>query len=207
MLIVAPVKYLERARFGQKLSLKHLPDMPLLVSDDLHARITQRFMVQFTLWGQLEDTQLLLVGTFSQLRAGIYSLDEACFVNVNAGWIPFETVHEHQLLRALAERRYSKGLRYNMPRSKPLASAVLQDTETPAALYVVEADADDKERQALDTLTQASDMATWYWDCRSGGMPQLPAVRGAMGAPSRPGVDNEEVLFPLVDRAGIDGVA
>jgi hypothetical protein len=134
-------------------------------------------------WRHLEDTYLLLIGTISQPVPGIYSLKEACFVNVNPGWITSETVHEHQLLDALADRRYSKGLRYNMPRAKPLASVVPQDTDKPTALYVVEADASDEDRQALDTLTAGSDLEAWRWDCRSGPMPQLPTARGAQGTP------------------------
>ena len=175
MLLIAPVKHIDQARFGHKIVLKHLPDMPLMVNDDLHKRLTVRFAVQLALWGQLDSTMLLLIGTFSQPVSGLYALEAGCLVNVNGGWIPFETAHEYQLLEGLAERRYSKGLRYNLPSTKPLASAVLYDSEQPTALYIVEADASDEQRAAAEQLATGSGLASWWWDVRKDLMPALPA--------------------------------
>jgi hypothetical protein len=177
MLVIAPHVALEKSHIAARLQLKHLPDLHIQVSADLHKRIQERFKSQFALWDQLEGSHLLLIGTISEQMPGLYNLEEACFINVNGGWIPFEGVHEYELLEALADRRYVKGLRYNLPRLKPLASAVLQDTDRPTGLYILEPDADDEQRRALQALTEASELPAWQWDCGEGPMPALPTAR------------------------------
>jgi len=188
MLLIAEVKALEPARFGHRLVCKHLPDMPLQVNDDLYRRLTTVFRPQLALWTQLEETHLLLIGVFSQAVPGAYELESACLVNVNAGWLPFESAQEHELLEALAARRFTKGQRYNMPTSRPLASTVLNDTAEPTALYLVPVGASEGFDRAIEELALQSGLASWWWRAKDGPMPRLPdpRVAGADQAGSQP---------------------
>ena len=59
---------------------------------------------------------------------------------VTENWIPFENSYDAALLDALTRGRasYLKGLRYNLPADRPLASVVLrEDDAAPVAMYVV----------------------------------------------------------------------
>lgn len=98
-------------------------------------------------------------------------------MNVNEHWLPFESLFEWELLDALhrAQRRFTKGLRYNLPSTKPLASVVLQDTgEVSTALFVVPQDAEGEYDVAIEELTQQSNLQAWKWRAGSDSMPKLP---------------------------------
>lgn len=177
MMIIAPLKNIEQARFGYKVTLRHLPDMPLACNEDIHRRLHRVFATQLALWGQLEHSHLLLTGTISLAPGGLHTLESACLTNVDSAWIPFESLYEYQLLEALgsAERRFLKGLRYNLAGNKPLACAILLDTgDSSTAMYVVPQDAEGDYEEAAKKLTEQSNMKTWFWYAGTAAMPELP---------------------------------
>jgi hypothetical protein len=90
MLLVGEVKAIEPARYGHRLTIKHLPDMTFLLAEDLHKRIVKRFEHELALWSENETTHLLAVATFGLNPAGVASLEEACLVPTTAHWIPIE---------------------------------------------------------------------------------------------------------------------
>ncbi len=65
MLLIAEVKQIIPARFGQKLVAKQLPDCPFMLSDDLHQRIVKLFDKDLALWNATEGSHLVIIGTFS----------------------------------------------------------------------------------------------------------------------------------------------
>lgn len=73
------------------------------------------------------------------------------------------------------DRLFLRGLRFNLPKSRPLASAVLLDTKPAAtALYTVPADADGNYHAELDLLIRKSQYAAWQWDTNEFDVPALP---------------------------------
>lgn len=183
MLMVAEVKLVEPTRFGHKITFKHMPDMPLTMTEDLQKRLSRVFENELALWGQLETTHLLLIGTMSLSPQGFYVLESACLTNVNEAWIPFDSFYEYQLLDTLhmQGRKFTKGLRYNLPSTKPLASVVLQDTgDVSAALYIVPSGAHSDYEDSARQLTERSDMVSWFW---SGGVSTMPALPVSLEEP------------------------
>lgn len=77
MLIVAEVKQVEPTRFGHKITFKHMPDMSLTMNEDLQKRLSRVFENELALWGQLDATHLLLIGTMSLSPQGFYVLESA----------------------------------------------------------------------------------------------------------------------------------
>jgi hypothetical protein len=130
MMMVAEVKHVEPSRYGHKFVLKHLPDMPLMLAEDLHKRIFKRFGNDLALWDADEATHLVMIGTFGFNGAGNACAEEVSLVVTTANWIPVENRADLQLVDTLthAGRRFTKGLRYNMAADRPLATAVLSDT-------------------------------------------------------------------------------
>ena len=103
---------------------------------------------------------------------------------VTENWIPFEHSYDAALLDALTRGRasYLKGLRYNLPTDRPLASVVLrEDGAAPVAMYVVPPDADEAYRRALEELTDESEMTAWVWNAGVAEMPPLPIMSQASG--------------------------
>ena len=43
MLLVGGVKKVDTARYGQKLIVKHFPELPFMLADDISNRIAERF--------------------------------------------------------------------------------------------------------------------------------------------------------------------
>jgi hypothetical protein len=181
MVLVGEVKLVEPSRYGHKLVIKHLPDVPFMLAEDLHKRMLKRFGNDIALWDSDESTHLVAVATFGIGPTGIASIEEMALVVTSANWIPVEHVHDLQLVHMLthAGRRFAKGLRYNMAADRPIASAVLSDTvPRPVALYIVPPNATDTYTTALDSLVDESELAPWIWRAGEQTNPPLPAYTG-----------------------------
>lgn len=177
LLAIGEVKELAPSRYGHKFVLKHLPDCHFMLNDDIHKRLVKRFETELGLWDGIEGTRLLVIATFSVGQTGIAAVEEAALMTVTENWLPFDSLYEKLVLDALSagNRRFMKGLRYNLPSSKPLASAVATDTlPIPTALYVVPPGASEDFSAAVASLAQESKLASWIWSAGNGEMPALP---------------------------------
>lgn len=179
MLVVGEVKEIGPSRYGHKIVLKHLPDCHFMMNDDIHKRLLKRFEVELGLWDALEGTHLMMIGTFSIGATGVASLEEIALMCVTENWIPFESTFEKMVLDALTQqnRRFMKGMRYNLPSTRPLACAVASDTEPePTAMYVLPPGASEDYAAAVDELIAESKLPSWKWTAGEAPMPPLPAL-------------------------------
>lgn len=185
MLLVAEVKEFAAARYGHKLVVKHLPDHPFMLSEDLHRRLKARFEREITLWDAVAQAHLVVIATFGVAPNGVTAVEELALMVANENWIPIEHIYDANLVNALTERRrrFIKALRYNLPGSQPLAAAVLSDTlPSPVALYVVPPGTEPDGMRALESLVTESPLPAWVWTAGQGPMPTLPegeALRNA----------------------------
>lgn len=176
MVMLAEVKTITPSRNGHKLLLKHVPDYFFTMNEDLHQRLQRRFELELSLWDAIPGTHLIAAATFGNNRAGVAALDEVALMVATEHWIPFESSDDKTLIDTLtrAERRFVKSMRYNLPPSTPLASAVLTDTPTPTALYIHSQGAGEDYSGALDELIRDSRMASWTWHPGAIALPALP---------------------------------
>jgi hypothetical protein len=175
LMLIGEVKEIAPARFGYRMVVKHMPKFPYLLNDDVHRRMTAKFANELSLWGAIPEAHLIAIATFGLGPTGIASIESMALMIVNENWIPFENSFDAALLEALTRGRasYLKGLRYNLPLDRPLASVVLrEDDAEPVAMYVVPPDADEAYRAALEELTGESEMTTWVWNA---GVDEMPA--------------------------------
>lgn len=176
MLMIGEIKDIVPARYGRRIVIKHAPDIHFLAGDDLYKRLEKRFSDDLML-SDLDDVHLLTISTFSVTVAGYAIIEEMALMTVTGNWIPFENIHEKALIDMLCEnkRRFTKGLRYNLPRTKPLASMVLTDTSpVPTALYAIPGEVDEQYHPELSELQSNSQLATWTWDTTEFEIPDLP---------------------------------
>jgi hypothetical protein len=181
MILIGEVKSIDDARFGKALVVKHMPDLRLMVSEDLYKRLNHRFSQQLSLWAHVQSSHLLMIATISRSANGVCAVEAACLQNMSANWLPFETMYEWELMEKLhAEaRRFTRGLRYNLAADKPLACAVLQDTgEASTALYVIPQAFEAKYEAAIEALSAQSKLKAWRWSVSVGGSPALPPKAG-----------------------------
>lgn len=186
MIVVGEVAEIGKSRFGFKIRFKHVPDCDFMMNEDLHKRLQKRFATELELWESHAENgaHLMAIATFGVGHTGVPSFEEIALMVVSPGWIPYESQFELMLLEALAEkkRRFTKGLRYNLASSTPLASVVLSDTlPQPTAMYVVPFGANDEYLQELGQLVENSRLQPWRWELGTADMPAFPPA-----APSAP---------------------
>lgn len=177
MILIGEVKEISQSRYSHKLTIKHVPDVGFMLNEDIHRRMLKRFDLELALWDSCKDTHLLVIATFSINISGIVSVEEAALMNVNSDWIPIESTFDKELVdHLIAERRrFVKGLRYNLPNSRPLAAAVLADTSPNAtALYVLPPGAEEDYVKAAEGLMADSLLTSWSWAAGEKSMPALP---------------------------------
>ena len=180
---IAEVKEILPARYGHKLVFKHVPDLPFMLTADLHARMLKRFEPELQMWQSYEDTHLIAVCTFGVGTTGIASVEELALMDVTAGWIPYDSAFEKTLIDELAlqRRRFVKGLRYQLSPTRPLASVVLSDTEPdPTAMYILPLTASAEYRAAQSELIANSKLPSWTWTAGERLMPAPPPRRARM---------------------------
>jgi hypothetical protein len=177
MIIIAELTDIGEARFGKKMVFKHLYDCPFFINEDVYKRFTKRFDKELAMRSVNDDSHLLVIGTFSVNAVGTAMIEEASVMLVNKNWIPFESTDEKMLIEHLTEdkRKFVKGLRYNLPSNKVLASCVLNDTEKPVALYLVPFGSDELFKKEMQELINSSEIQSWVWNTSSQ-MPALPPV-------------------------------
>lgn len=188
MIMIGDVKEIAPSRFGHKIIFKHLPDAHFMLAEDLHKRLVKRFEAELGLWEAVEDSHLVAIATFSVGLTGIASIEEVALQVVTANWIPIADTFEKMVIDAMTndQRRFVKGLRYNLPKDRPLACLVASDTAPgPTAMYVLPPGVSDEHVAALNQLVDESHLSHWIW--RAGeAMPSLPELGIAAASHRRP---------------------
>jgi len=181
-LLVGELYELRPAQFGHQAVFKGALDCPFRVNEDLYKRMLKHFEAALTMWDQtIQDTHLMLIGTFTVDDAGMPLLNEVAVMNVTRNWIPFDSVYEKALIDALTQERraYWKCLRFNLPPTAPMANAVLTDTPEATALCILAPGASEEQEQAVKTHVGEGDMPLWFWRSGEQELPRLPD--GAQG--------------------------
>lgn len=179
MVLVGEVESFGAARFGHALRIKHLDDLPFVLSADLHKKFSHLFEKTLSLWEYVPDTHLMAIATFTIDLNGIPEIQELAVMLTSPEWIPLENTYDAQLVKMLVEqeRSFHKNLRYNLTWEKPIASAVLTDAaDVPVALYL---DLDTlvgkwATSEAIRELIASSALASWIWEPKAGMQPPLP---------------------------------
>lgn len=179
MIVIGDVAAIDKSRFGFKIRFKHVPDCDFMMNEELHTRLQKRFATEIELWDSNSENgvRLMAIATFGVGHTGVPSIEEIALMVVSPDWIPFENQFELTLLASLVEkkRRFTKGLRYNLASSTPLATTVLADTQPHAtAMYIVPCGANEEYLKELNELIANSKLPSWKWDLGAAGMPALP---------------------------------
>ncbi len=179
MLLVGEVKALEAARYDVRVVVKHCPDFSFFLSEEAHQRLTKRFEREVATWNGLPDSHLLMIALFSVPPSGFAQVEEAALMLTDEHWLPIDGGLDLALISELVRERrvFERGLRFNMAPTKPLAIAVLQDTNPkPTAMLIQPAGAPEAYTDALASLIegQAEHLDAWVWTAEAGAMPALP---------------------------------
>src|SRR4051794_14286279 len=101
MLLIGEVREFAASRTRHKLVVKHLPDHPFLLSEDLNRRMTARFEREITLWDAVAGAHLIVIATFGVAPNGVTAVEELALMVVTETWIPIEHIYDANLVNAL----------------------------------------------------------------------------------------------------------
>ena len=158
-ILVGEVKAIEKARFGHKILIKHMPDTPLYLSDDVYKKMNKNFSVELSFFHENESIHLLTICTFVLSAAGSPQIDTISFMTVDQRWLPFDNIDELDLIDRLCSKKHHfiKGLRYNLSANDVIASLLITDNE-PTAVYLVPAGAHENYYNDLNNVIEKSDL-------------------------------------------------
>lgn len=183
-IVIGEIAEVTAARYGKKMVLKRAPDFFFMINDDLNRKL-KVFKDELSLWNAFPEIHLMTIATFSVDRTGVAHIEEMALMVTTEHWIPFTSVDEKNLIESLvgSQRRFVKGLRYNLAASKPLASVILNDTQgRHTALYLVPSNASGDYMTALNDLTDRSDLRHVRW-IAGDIMPAIPPAAASSLAP------------------------
>ena len=172
MLLIAEVKEIVPARYGFKLTVKHLPDPSFAIDEVMYRALARRYEAELSLWAANEDVHMIVIATFGVNSAGVAALEELCLMPVTRQWLPVDDGFGKQLCDRLvaAGRTFTRTLRYNAPTSASLPFAVALDCEPePVVLQILALDV-----PASDGTSSSDGAPTWSWCPAREPMPALP---------------------------------
>jgi len=189
MLLIGEVKEIVPARYGFKAVVKHVPDQPSALDEQLYRRMGRRFERELSLWGACDAVHMMVIATFGLNDAGVPTVEELSLMPVTGQWLPVEDAFEQQLVERLVQdgRTFVKGLRYNLPAGQMLASVILTDAgESPVALCIAPRGGDDEQMTAaLNGFAPINAVPAWVWRIDLGAMPSPPRQSRSMAVPER----------------------
>ena len=175
VLLLGEVKRITPARFGYMVVVRHLPDQPFALGDDLYRRMAVRFSQDLSLWGRSATLRMIILATFAVNGDCAPTLEELLLMPTNAQWIPVEDDYDVRLMDLLHRggRRFTRCLRYNASATDLLPTAVLLDTsKPPTPLYVVRAD----RTAAYHNPSDPKIAKSWLWRPNESPIPPIPGA-------------------------------
>lgn len=204
MVVIGEVKSIGASRYGEVISLRHLADWPLYMDTDTAARFHKRFALEHDLWRSsvAEDGHLIIAASFALRPSGAAEMFDIALMPVTREWLPYDNLPERELLRTAvaAQRKFVKGLRFDLDPNRTIASITLTDTKPMATAVHLAADTENKiDNDALAAFLATDGVDHFAW--RPGA--KLPADGlGSTIIGQRPMADHSLVRLPPFFDAG-----
>lgn len=177
MLMLGEVKSIDPARIGRKITIRHLPDFPLLMDDRSWSRVQTLFASELSLWEADDSTHLVLFATFGLNPAGVAGIEEIVLMITTTNWIPFNNIYEHRLMKQLVSLREESVRKLSFGQSQnrcEMIALLPRHRPKPLALYIIPPRVEDTTRTELDFLIASRpDLAAWIWDVAAGDIPPI----------------------------------
>src|SRR3954454_16090460 len=93
MLLIGEVKEFAPSHSRHQLVVKHLPEFPFLLGEDLHRRMAARFQREIALWDGVAGAYLIVIAPVGVGPAGVAAVEELALMVVTDNWIPIEHIY------------------------------------------------------------------------------------------------------------------
>ena len=173
MLIIAEVKAIGPARYGHKLTLKHLPDAPLFLDEDLHRWASDRFAREIDMWHAHERGHLVVIATVAVGRGGSATARELALMPTTQWWHPYDNPCARLLLDAAVAQRRRFRVAVRGARTAATAPPVLVLTDTHPSTPLFLSDDNPHPRHPAHDGPPCPHCGRWTWNTAAP-MPRLP---------------------------------
>lgn len=182
-LLIGELKASETTHQGQRLWVKHMPDVPFLMPAQAWQRAER--MYGPALEARHADAsvppRVVLSALIFARREFTYQIDSLSLMLVHPQWVPLEGVHELALIDALIaqQRRFLKPLRYDARSAAQFPNALLLDAgNEPVALHVSSDFVEPKDKAAKARVLEVLGPSAWVWHTGEA-MPAFPRSIGS----------------------------
>ena len=107
MILIGELKALAPDVHQTKAVIKHLPGVPLLISQQTAEWLPRRFETELSAWHGATPVRLMIAATFSASDVDKPTVNELTLLPVSKEWLPVENSFEQQLVRRLVGERRS----------------------------------------------------------------------------------------------------
>lgn len=169
----------EATTFGRRISIKHMPDVPLHIENKAWERVERSYgaIMQARDADVERKPRALLAALFYAKREFIYQVDTLSMMLTTDQWVPLEGLHELPLIEALQQqgRAFMKPMRYDARSAAAFPNVLLLDCgPVPVPLHVSSPFAETKDRALKEkAVTSPDGRAAWMWQTDKA-MPPLP---------------------------------
>lgn len=165
-ILIGEVKTIEEARYGHRLIIRHLPEVPLYFDHCVHKKLSRHFPVELAYHAEDERVHLITICTFQLSASGSPLVEAMALMVTDENWLPFETREDAEIMhRALRSRRhFIKGLRYNLQSTDIMATLVFTDVGVqPVAMFISPEEDKEAFAQQVDNVAKESGIDYRIW--------------------------------------------
>lgn len=136
VIVIGEAKALEAATHGHRLLIKHLPDAPIYLDDDVHTRLLREHLAAAELIESDTTGHPMVIAAVSITPRGHARGREVALVKTTPEWLPYRAGLERRILAEAVER----GRRFTVTSGRPAVvggpTLVLADTAQPVAVHL-----------------------------------------------------------------------
>jgi hypothetical protein len=138
LLVVGEAKVIEAATYGHRLRVKHLPDAPIYLDDQVHTRLFREHLAAVEL---IEDDTIghpMVIAAVMITANGHARARELALLKTSPEWLPYRAGLERRILAAAVEQRRRFTVTCCRPAltDDPVSTLVLADTAQPVAVHL-----------------------------------------------------------------------
>jgi hypothetical protein len=180
----------EQTAYGRKLTIKHMPDVPLHMDDKAWERAARAYgpILEAVNADVQHKPRVVVAALIYAKREHLYQVDALSMMLVTDQWVPLEGLHELTLIEELQRqgRSFYKPLKFDAKSGAAFPNVLLLDTNAGALpLHVLSPFMDPRERNVKSKTIEALGTAAWVWETDKP-MPELPSIRqGRSGSEMR----------------------
>lgn len=185
-IVVGQLNGVESTAYGRKLTIKHMPDVPLHMDGKAWEKAERGYNT--TLQAIDADVErkprIVLAALIYAKREHLYQVDSLTMMLVTDQWIPLDGMYELPLIEALQQqgRAFFKPLKFDAKTAAGFPNVLLLDAGTqPSPMHAISPFANATDRAAKDKTIGLCASRPWVWETDKP-LPAFPA-KGGQRAP------------------------